>query len=106
VVFRGRVTAMQPPAPLDIIYSARFAVDRVWKGTVLPEMVVHTRFVEAVCGYPFAVDQDYLVYADEESGQLVATLCSGTRPTGEAQADLNVLGPGNPVATAPATGDD
>jgi hypothetical protein len=103
-VFRGRVATLEPPARLEVIYTARFTVDTVWKGPITPDMTVNTIYVEAVCGYPFVVGQDYLVYADEESGQLVVTLCSGTRPTNEAQADLTTLGPGSPVNTDPGTG--
>jgi hypothetical protein len=103
-VFRGRVTAIESPAPLGITHSARLAVDTAWRGTVTPEMTVTTVLNTAACGYPFAVGQDYLVYAHAGTDALVVTLCSGTRPTGEAQADLNALGPGDPVIADPGSG--
>jgi hypothetical protein len=108
-VFRGRVTAIEPPAlgpsvRLGMTRSARFAVDTAWRGPVTPEMTVATMLDTAACGYPFAVGQDYLVYADAAADALIVTICSRTRPTDEAQADLSALGPGNPVSADPGPG--
>jgi hypothetical protein len=79
-------------------------VDTIWKGTALPEIVVASRQHDAICGYPFVLGQDYLVYAAEERERLVVGMCSGTRLISEAQADLNTLGPGSPVITDPGAG--
>jgi len=95
-VFQGRVIAIEQPDQLEINYAVRLVVETVWKGAALAEIVVMSRQHDAICGYPFVLGQDYLVYAAEEREQLAVGLCSGTRPTSKAQADLNVLGPGTP----------
>jgi hypothetical protein len=98
-VFQGRVIAIEQPDQREINYSVRLVVDTVWKGAALAEIVVTSRQHDAICGYPFVLGQAYLVYAAEEREQLAVGLCSGTRLTSEAQADLSVLGPGTPVVT-------
>jgi hypothetical protein len=74
--------------PLEITFD----VDRVWKGDVPPQMTVETRVSTASCGYDFDRGERYLVYARD--GQV--SLCSGTRSTADADADLRVLGHGHP----------
>ena len=74
--------------------SVRFSVVRRWKGMEQEQVVLTTATDGAACGYPFAADGDYLVYASSDEHGLTASLCSRTRPVAEADEDVRVLGMG------------
>ena len=107
-VFEGRVIAISEPSddkPLPH-RKVTLAVVRSWKGVEAVErIVVNTALGDAACGYGFAQDVSYLVYARDTDGAPWASLCSGTRPMAEAEADLQALGMGqtpvDPNADAP-----
>jgi hypothetical protein len=97
-VFEGHVVEIthpeatpEHPAPE---LSVRMSVVRSWKGMEQEQVVLTTAADSAGCGYPFAADGDYLVYAASGTHGLIATLCSRTRPFAEADADVRVLGMG------------
>lgn len=111
-VFRGTVVsivdrnegalARSSGDPLEVT----FQVDAVWKGKVLPEIMVTTPMSSASCGFTFVEGVSYLVYANEGGdGGLKAYLCSRTTQTSNAKADLAVLGSGDVPEALPGTDD-
>ena len=100
-VFAGRVIQVeQPNGPL--VSSAdpvrvTLQVATVWKGPVEPTVVVQTVRESASCGFPFAMGQDYLVYARGTETSLEVSLCSRTRSLTDAATDMRQLGPGMPA---------
>ena len=93
-VFSGRVLDIEGG---DFFKVVLFEVAESWKGSDLPLATVATYGNAALCGYPFAEGEEYLVYA--EGG--VAHLCTRTRPLASAAGDLAALGPGDGPVTAP-----
>lgn len=98
-VFRG--VAIDVP-PLPAVSSTpwpderrvRIRVLERWKGDVPDTAIVYTAWVDGVCGYPFEEGAEYVVYAraaTEPRPRLTVFLCSGTKPTKDAAADLREL---------------
>ena len=55
---------------------------------------ITTASSSAACGIPFAVGQNYLIYASGDGRDLGVDLCSRTRPIEQADEDLRVIGLG------------
>lgn len=111
-VFQGTVVSMVDRNEGALIRSSgdplevTFQVDAVWKGEVLPEIMVTTPMSSASCGFTFVEGVAYLVYANEgEDGGLKAYLCSRTTQASNASADLEVLGSGDVPEAAPEADD-
>jgi hypothetical protein len=109
-VFSGRVTEKEillnnAGTSFDRV---TFAVTRSWKEAAQPTLVVTTSGDSASCGFFFEQGQEYIVYANEQEGQLSTGLCSRTALLADASDDIAALGPGDAVAPTelPATGDD
>lgn len=109
-VFEGRTTQVErlegaPGVGGDESLRVTLRVVQTWKGADAEEVVVTTAGSGAACGFPFARDTSYLVYADEHQGQLRVSLCSRTRAIADAQEDLAELGigvtPVDPTAGPP-----
>lgn len=96
MAFEGRVLAISEPLDEPLPHrEVTFAVVRAWKGVESVErMVVKTAADGAACGYGFAPDTSYLVFARATDGAPWASLCSGTKPMAEAGEDLQALGMG------------
>ncbi len=107
-VFTGRVTSVVnygqlPLAPqvLQWLNSASyynyynevtFLVSDSWKGVTTTTVVAHTGQSGGGCGYPFALGQQYVVYADNYSGMgLETNSCTRTSEAALAAADLSYL---------------
>ena len=71
-----------------------FEVEQSWKGLNQKQVVVYTERSSASCGFEFALNEEYLVYAREDSGTLKAGLCSRTTLLSSADTDLVELGEG------------
>ena len=95
-VFRGQVVAASTGGPEDPS-QVTFAVSRVWKGSDDPVQTLGTAATTALCGYPFAIGKEYLVYA-QPAGRVSS--CSRTRPIDAASDDLEALGAGDRAAVA------
>ena len=104
VVFAGKATAVQmwnesgPSVSSADPVTARFDVNRVWKGTTQDTIVIKTGRLRSSCGYEFKEGRRYVVYAiDGETG-----LCTRTRPVVLAPRDFAALGLGRrPSGGAP-----
>lgn len=99
-LFEGRVTAIEQqgddPGSVTGKQRVTLAVVRTWKSLDRVERVeVFTNGSSAACGYMFAKDASYLVYAREDEGKLWVSLCSRTRPLSDATEDLTLLGAGS-----------
>ncbi|KQW43639.1 MULTISPECIES: hypothetical protein [unclassified Roseateles] len=74
--------------------AVRFRVFKSWKGATANELIVRTDSQVTACGVDFRVGGIYLVYAvGEVGGALETSRCLRTRVIGEAQGDIDVLGP-------------
>lgn len=115
-VFRARVIALddRPVPPPDVsalegnarheavwAYLGRASerlrvtleVRRVWKGGVGERIDIYTANECCICGYPFELGKEYLIYAYRRpSGRLVTSICSRTQPISRARQDLRALG--------------
>jgi hypothetical protein len=76
-------------------FSIFFKVINSWKGVEKTLAKVHTGRGDGDCGYPFAVGEKYLVYANPAYGipgnYWVAGICSRTAELTSANEDLNYL---------------
>jgi hypothetical protein len=101
VVFLGEVTAKEtiPRAENNATYSltgrvaVHFSVHEMFAGQLATEKdtVIFTGTGGGDCGYPFAVGQTYLVYANKYQERLTTGICSPTRPAVTASALLEQL---------------
>ena len=76
------------------LVAVLFEVEQSWKGLNQKQVVVYTERSSASCGFEFALNEEYLVYAREDSGTLKAGLCSRTTLLSSADTDLVELGEG------------
>ena len=76
--------------PIGIV----FEVNEAWKGIDETQVIVFTERDSASCGFEFLLNEEYLVYANENGGELRTTICSRTALLSSAQADLDELGVG------------
>jgi hypothetical protein len=116
-VFLGKVVDVKTPSgPITSSAdstSATLEISTVWKGQVAQTITLTTPGSSASCGVTFEQGKEYVVYAQVSDGVLSTTLCSRTRPAGDAAEDVAALGAGQPPqasqqapAGLPATGAD
>ena len=109
-VFRGRVTGIKDQEFDTARYGTlhkniiTFEADTVWKGPQQSQVTVETGPDSALCGYPFEVGHNYLVYAGNNyytHGALETGLCSRTRElvSPGIQEELDALGHGKSVTS-------
>jgi hypothetical protein len=101
-VFRGSVISKETVGRGDAARTdIRFAVDRVYKGTVYQEQVVASRHGAYACGLDPELGSTWVIFAiegiegegDRAVNRLVTTLCSGNLPTGTAPGVLGIPRP-------------
>jgi len=105
VVFSGRVYEIHPPTSTPnqqdsgSLVQNSFEVKEVWKGELDRTVDIRAAQSTASCGYQFAIDEEYLVYAYYNGDWLETGSCSLTKPLSMADEDLSVLGAGqtNPL---------
>ncbi len=95
-IFEGRVVAIEPIEGGEGMGARRVRLDVVqtWRSADTEHVEVTTSASDASCGYPFEVEQSYLVYASEEGGVMRVSLCSRTRRMEDADEDRAALGSG------------
>jgi hypothetical protein len=89
-VFLGEVLGIE-----DNKYSliVRIKVKSRWKGVKDSEVTVSTGKDGGDCGYPFAVGESYLIYANKtRNTELSTNICQRTAPLSSAENDIAVLG--------------
>jgi hypothetical protein len=107
-VFSGTVTQINPGGSLlaqwydtvrqwlglPITAGAQSVVVQVtqsWKGVQSTPIRVQTDGSSAMCGFPFTVGQQYVIYSYSGGGPLSASSCSRTAELSHATADLAYL---------------
>jgi|SRR5215510_13076066 len=103
-VFVGKVVHIEYPKLTGFLFDSRdpmivtFQVLKVWKGPATRTTDVRTLFF-GTCGCKFTEGEDYLVYANGPSHQLVTDRCTRTKPILEAIAEVAALGEGETIET-------
>ncbi len=94
-VFSGKVTKIilsdAPKGKEPFSAEVHFKVIKSWKGITTEEAIVHTAHICCICGFPFKVGKEYLVYAYGEKG-LGTDICTRTRRLQYASEDVKFLG--------------
>jgi hypothetical protein len=97
-VFEGHVLEISEPASpaegASAVVKVRLAVVRSWKGMEQEQVEVTTPSNSARCGFTFAADKNYLIYAASSNAGLSVSLCSRTRPIEQADEDVAAIGMG------------
>ncbi len=105
-VFRGTVSAIMSADPphFEHVWVSLEPV-AWWKGAASDSVTLLTAAYEWICGYPFAIGTDYLVFATLHSpgGPLSTHLCWRTHPTWPDDPDLAALGTPLTVPVAPGS---
>jgi hypothetical protein len=98
-VFSGEVQELIETERADgeTAHAVTFDVSRVWKGVRSETVSVETEASEAICGYPFEVGEQYLVYAHGDPGELYTGLYHRTTSWSAADSDLDVIGEGTSI---------
>jgi hypothetical protein len=94
-VFSGKVTKIilsyAPDSQKPISAEVHFRVITSWKGITTQEAIVHTTQVCCLCGFPFKIGKQYLVYAYGDK-DLSTDICTRTKFLRSATEDLKFLG--------------
>jgi hypothetical protein len=102
-VFRGTVVSIVAADP-QYFESVLISLEASawWKGTPIGTVALLTGTNEAICGYPFAVGGEYVVFAHRPNASepLVVTLCGLTHQPYPGDPILGALGPPITVAVA------
>ena len=102
-VFEGAVTDVRKAPDSEMSLEVVLRVGRRFKDAEADTVTVITAENSAACGYNFEVGGTYLVYADENEGQLLVSLCSRTARIEDAAADVTALGGGTSSDPGPAS---
>ncbi len=90
-VFLGQVIGIRTPNRFT--YEVEFEVQAGWKGIESTKLKLHTAADIGMCGFPFAKDKEYLVFAIRlNDGNLSASRCSPTREAPTIPLLVEVLG--------------
>ena len=100
-VFIGSVVSVTdrtwplPSRPSMIVRTLKVVliVDRAWKGVLRDSVVIWTGTGSGDCGYPFQVNERYLVFATAaDSGAFSTGICTLTQPVATASEYVRALG--------------
>jgi len=90
LVFSGLVTNIVLDAS-GYYYEVTFQIIDIWKGEYLEEITVLTELFSDTCGYPFQINNEYLVYAYTYSWGIYTNICTRTNLLEYASEDLDYL---------------
>jgi hypothetical protein len=82
--------AIPQPAPLWRV-KITLSVSEQFRGAAGDTFVIRSGLGGGDCGYPFEVGHEYLVFANQNQGELIVTSCSATRPPKMAIARIEQL---------------
>ena len=108
-VFSGKVIKIERPAaskrtpPASI--KVYFKVIKSWKGVTTDNVIVSTSQASSLCGFPFEVKEQYLIYAYGPEKQLSTSICTRTNFLEDATDDINFLGEAEKTFPEAAFGD-
>ena len=88
VVFTGQVVSVEQ---YKEYYDVTFEVGKVYKGDFTVNKTVRTHQSSATCGYHFDLNEDYLVFANNDDDVLNTGLCSGTNLLNYSKMDIDYL---------------
>lgn len=96
-VFSGAVTKIIRPIDKKGVASGTIKVEILvidaWKGVSERKVNIYTTTICCICGYPFKLGQQYLIYAfGENADQLWTNICSRSVRLKYAQDDIKYLG--------------
>ncbi|MEZ4732162.1 MAG: hypothetical protein R3E79_34020 [Caldilineaceae bacterium] len=101
-VFSGTVIKKEQPDAYKLngmyVSVETVAVTKMWKGPTNTTLMIANH----MCSYPFQVGKEYLIFAREIEGQLVADSCNRTQPIETAASDIAVLNTLFDPSVAPA----
>lgn len=87
------------------VIRVRFTVYKSWKGAETKSVTVRTTNICCICGFPFKIGKEYLVYAaGSDSKSLSASICSRTKTLDAAAEDLEFLGEAKTTSETNKTG--
>jgi hypothetical protein len=108
VVFRGRVAALGPAVGSYVheethrtltheYVEARMQVLATYKGTAPGLLTISTGLGGGDCGFPFELDEEYLIFAEEatsfySNSNFYTDICTRSRSVEHAEADLVYFG--------------
>ena len=107
LIFTGTTTSVNDPnggASIKTIGDPiewRFSVEAVQKGRGRRTQVVTTARSETACGFGFALDRRYQVFASLQDGGYTTGLCSATQVLAAGTTAPRPLSRNGPPATAP-----
>lgn len=87
-VFTGQVISIEESGDY---YDVTFEVGKMYKGNFTVDKIVKTHQSSATCGYNFELNENYLVYANKNEGELSTGLCSGTNVLNQSKTDIDFL---------------
>lgn len=91
-VFAGEVLEIIEPSDKNFLL-VKVRVESNWKGADAIEIVIVTGKGNGDCGYPFAVDKKYLIYAYQTNNSHLSTnICQRTALLSDAEKDIAALG--------------
>jgi len=89
-VFQGKVFDVREEF-IGMGKTITFHVEKNWKMANEGSIEVKTYSSSASCGYDFVEGESYVVYANIEEGDIIASLCSRTSLVENAQGDIQIL---------------
>ena len=95
-VFSGTVSHIEV-IDGEFLKQVTLVLHDCWKGELADTLLVATELSEAACGYPFELDEDYLVYAMDSAHAdgLWTHLCWRTHELRYSDSDIEALGSPN-----------
>lgn len=94
-VFSGKVTKIVSSASKGTTITSLkvyIKVIKAWKGVTTENVVVSTAKGSNFCGFPFKVNEEYLVYSYGKKNDLSTDICSRTTTLENAAKDIEFLG--------------
>ena len=85
-----RAGAILQPEPWGRV-KVTLSVSERFRGAAGDSLVVNTELGTEACGYPFEVGHEYLVFANENQGNVTVTICTATQPSKVAVARIEQL---------------
>lgn len=92
LIYTGQVVSIKlfHQRRLPVEYVVEFVVDKVFKGKQTKYIKLRNASAGA-CGFPFKVNERYLVYSSKYKGKFGASKCNGTKHLSKSSVDIRRL---------------